>query len=311
MIKNFTKNRILDDLTIVIPTIGENALFTTLDSIYKSEYIAKEILISIPELMLNKNINNSLKKYKRVRVLKTAFAGQVLQRIEGFKQVSTKLVLQLDSDIELNPKDLKTLYDSILKKGSKSSVGVLLIPQEIDITNNKFNEEPSNFNIRSLYYFLIDGSTKKKPGKVYKSGAVEQFFSNKVETELLEVDWLPGGCSIHWTKNLILENYFPFNGKAYCEDVLHSHEIQKKGIKLWVNSKIIKNTEILSYIKLDLSGFLNFFINDYQARSLVVKRMNLSYVRMMMFYIIILVNYFISFFLVTPIKNFKRYLNCD
>jgi hypothetical protein len=280
---------VLNDLTIVIATIGEDTLFVTLDSISKSYHVPKEIIVSIPDLMLTENLKNLLGKYKIVKIIQTSVSGQVFQRIEAFKKVSTKLVLQLDTDIKLKPNTIIELYNSIINKGPHAVIGVILMPHDkkINIANQTLN---LSF-FRSIYYFFIDGGFGKRHGKIYKSGAVEQLDPQKKQLELIQVDWLPGGCCIHWTKNLIIKNYFPFRGKAYCEDILHTYELRLNGISLWVNPKVILNTEILSYIKLNLKDFFKFLFNDSRARSLVVKKMHLSYSRMLIFYIIIIINY--------------------
>ena len=42
-------------------------------------------------------------------------------------------------------------------------------------------------------------------------------------------EWLSGGAVIHYKKNLILNNYYPYNFyKSFCEDILHSLILRKK-----------------------------------------------------------------------------------
>ena len=86
--------------------------------------------------------------------------------------------------------------------------------------------------------------------------------------------------------------------------------MKNRKIKLWVNSNIVLNTEIISYTKLRIKDFFYFIVKDSQVRSLVVKKMKLSYLRMIMFYVVILVNYFATFFLANPVKNIRKYLKC-
>lgn len=52
--------------------------------------------------------------------------------------------------------------------------------------------------------------------------------------EVCPTSWLPGGCSITFQENLLIENFFPYQGKAYSEDVLHSYLRKKQGVAHYV-----------------------------------------------------------------------------
>ena len=66
-----------------------------------------------------------------------------------------------------------------------------------------------------------------------------------MKTEYLQVDWLPGGCVMHKKQNIILYDFYPFEGKAYCEDLIHSYHLINRGIKLMVtkNSRCLLSTQ--------------------------------------------------------------------
>jgi len=49
---------------------------------------------------------------------------------------------------------------------------------------------------------------------------------------------------LHRKENLILEDYFPFEGKAYAEDVIHSFLLRKQGVKLYVCKGAIAYTDV-------------------------------------------------------------------
>jgi hypothetical protein len=51
---------------------------------------------------------------------------------------------------------------------------------------------------------------------------------------LIETQWLPGGCVVCHREDLITEAFFPFTGKAYCEDLVHSLLRRNRGIRLRV-----------------------------------------------------------------------------
>ena len=57
---------------------------------------------------------------------------------------------------------------------------------------------------------------------------------NYMNSNLKETEWIPGGCVLHYNKSTIKENFFPFSGKAFCEDLMHSFLLRENSIKLWV-----------------------------------------------------------------------------
>jgi hypothetical protein len=60
-----------------------------------------------------------------------------------------------------------------------------------------------------------------------------------------KVEWLAGGCILHRKENLITENYFPFSGKAYCEDLMHSILLRKNNIDLWITKNVVCELDAL------------------------------------------------------------------
>ena len=55
------------------------------------------------------------------------------------------------------------------------------------------------------------------------------------EPGLFETQWLPGGCVICHREDLVTEDYYPFAGKAFCEDLAHSVLWKKQGTRLWMH----------------------------------------------------------------------------
>ena len=52
-----------------------------------------------------------------------------------------------------------------------------------------------------------------------------------------DVDWLPGGCILHYKNQLITSNFYPLDGKAFCEDLMHSLFLRRNGTRLNVTKK--------------------------------------------------------------------------
>ena len=243
----------LDDVSIVITSLGGEDLKNLLKNLYaqldiESDY---EIILTLPKDI---NINYSLNNFKKLKVIKTYFYGQVNQRIIGFKNVSKKYVLQIDDDVEISPKEILNLKKKLILLGNKTSISPLFF----DRYNKKkciYNLSNSSFNLflKNIITFLI---CKSKWG-LRRSGTLtilgtnygvdNRIFKNK---NLIEVDWLPGGCIMHLNENLHKHDYFPFRGKAYCEDLIHSSILKNKNIRLYVCNDSICYTDVPFFPKI-------------------------------------------------------------
>ena len=90
--------------------------------------------------------------------------------------------------------------------------------------------------------FLMNGKSSWQPGCVTKSGHAIGIDPSEVSPGMHEAEWISGGCVIHYKHNLFMKNFYPFKGKAWGEDLIHSFHLQKKGICFWVNTKTICST---------------------------------------------------------------------
>ena len=224
------KNRI--PISIVIATLGGDSLIETLKHLNKDDEIPNDIICVIPT---EKFIDNEYFLHDNITIIKTDFFGQVQQRVEGFKHVKNELVLQLDDDIEIKINDIKILMTQLYKLDDKSAIG----PQYFDKYRNKFYYK----NLHGWQYFeslIIDfifGGAKlgdSRMGTISKIGKNYGLDIEKMNHSIQKVEWLAGGCILHNKKNLILENYYPYSGKAYCEDIIHSVLLRKKHVDLWI-----------------------------------------------------------------------------
>ena len=130
-------------------------------------------------------------------------------------------------------------------------------------------------------------------GKITKGGFESYPVLNSELDTLLSSDWIVGGCVMHHRKNLILHSYFNFSGKAYCEDLFHSIELKKRGVKL----NILPSAK--AFLELNpkapnINLFLKELKSDYRIRKVFVKENGLNYHRMVLGYFLIFLNYFIK-----------------
>ena len=85
--------------------------------------------------------------------------------------------------------------------------------------------------------------------------------------------------------NLLLKNFYPYEGKAYCEDLIHSYLLSSTGCKLLANKKAKCYIETFKSCDLRFHEFWDFFKSDYKARSYFVKLAKKSLLRMHFHYI--------------------------
>ena len=227
------KKKVLE-ISIVINTIGENILNKVLESIVNSSVNVKEIIISIPE---NKNlsISKELINENNIKIIKTKFNNQINQRIAGFKIASGKYIIQLDSDVILDKFCIENLHTSILNITDKASVGALIFNESEGKKSIKHGFH--NIIVKLIRNIILNNQIDIDSWSITKAGTGFGFGKNKISESLINVDWLSGGCIIHKKHNLILDNYLPYDGKSYCEDLIHSFLLNKKGIKLYLNNR--------------------------------------------------------------------------
>tara|TARA_B110000008_G_scaffold240274_1_gene247498 strand:- start:2083 stop:2523 length:441 start_codon:yes stop_codon:yes gene_type:complete len=102
------------------------------------------------------------------------------------------------------------------------------------------------------------------------------------------VDWQPGGCLMHNKENLIKENYFPFNGKAYSEDLIHSFLLKNNNLKL------ITCLDAYCYIEKDIEPHtIKDIFKDFKARKYYIEMASLSRTRIYVFYCLVILKYFL------------------
>ena len=276
---------LLENLSIVIPSLGGDDLESTLNTLTKYKYQPNEIIVSIPkgyQLDLSHlNINNLF-------IINSSSKGQVNQRIEGFKRATGKYVLQMDDDIKVNKKTIKGLYDHISSCKKDLAISPILCESLTKKDIFKFNNEnfndygnlvsPKNF-INTCINKIFHGKTFFEQGEITNLGSNIPIGASK--TNFVSSQWLPGGMVIHKKENLILKNYYPFSGKAYSEDLIHSHFLMETGVELIIapNLKAYIEIDFGQRIKTfkDVNYFLKEKIKEIRAKSFFLKISNRSY----------------------------------
>jgi len=223
-------------LSVVIATLGGAWLKNTIDSLMSGSTVPDEILICIPE---SHAYNAEAFESDIVKIIATEVKGQVRQRAFGFTQVKHSLVLQLDDDILLEKDAISKMIKYILQLGKGNVVGPIYYGLKsklcIHTMQTGFSAIPKN-----LFDWLICGAPWgiKKMGKVSGIGLNYGVDDQYCKEPLKQTDWLPGGCVLSFKENLVLEDFFHFTGKAYCEDVYHSFFRKQAGTRSWVVTQV-------------------------------------------------------------------------
>lgn len=220
-------------LSVVIATLGGDPLAGTIEILNSGIAIPAEILICIPEQESHRVENLHV---GNVAVVRTPCRGQVAQRAYGLRRVRHPLVLQMDDDIVLPPEDLSRLLRSIHRLGPGNAVAPLYRELASGRYITEFGAGINNW-IRSLFASVVCGAPwgGKRMGVISPAGIGYWFDRRLCGDDLVATEWIPGGCALCHREDLVTEDYYPFSGKAYSEDLIHSILWRKRGVNLWAN----------------------------------------------------------------------------
>lgn len=248
-------------ISVVIPTLGGPSLESTIAALNGASVVPAEILLCVPEREAG-----TLRRFAEpnVRVLATSTRGQVSQRAEGFRQAAHPLVLQLDDDLIVAATCLERLRETLLGLGRNSAVAPSLVDRDTGVSIYKKPARPAW--AERIYYGLLNGRRGYEPGRVYLSGAAVGVDATAPGPDVREVQWVPGGCVLHYREELVLDAYFPFPGKAFCEDIIHSHLMTSRGLRLFVDTRAECGVESIADSTFDVRQFWRMLRQDYRAR---------------------------------------------
>jgi glycosyltransferase involved in cell wall biosynthesis len=217
-------------VSVVIATLGGDSLAGVISQLNESAPPA-EILICIPEAEAGRA---AALRSANVQVMVTPRRGQVAQRAYGLRCVSQPIVLQLDDDILLRPADFDQLMLTLERLGPGNAVA----PVICDLNRRCLHAYRDGLRgwLQSLHATVICGAPwgLKRMGTVSPAGVSYGVSDRYCRTDPVAVDWLPGGCVLSYRQDLVRDSFFPFCGKAYSEDILHSLLRQARGIRSWI-----------------------------------------------------------------------------
>jgi glycosyltransferase involved in cell wall biosynthesis len=218
-------------VSVVIATLGGGTLAETISTLNRSTFRPAEILVCIPVAEATKLLDPNC---ENVKVIVTPCRGQVAQRVFGFRNAKYEFVMQLDDDMLVAPDCIERLISTVNVAPRKVAASPALL--DGDSGRSLYQRPKRNELLSAIYYRLMNGSAGYQPGCILKSGVAIGVDYQHATDRLVEVDWLPGGCVMHKRANLILENYYPFAGKAHGEDIIHSLYLRQQGCTLVIDT---------------------------------------------------------------------------
>jgi hypothetical protein len=96
---------------------------------------------------------------------------------------------------------------------------------------------------------------KKRFGKISSSGIAFGIVMHSNDARITESEWLPGGVALCHKADLITHDYYPFPGKAFSEDLIHSVLWRQQGCRFWT--------------LLDVSAMIDVTIESFDWKSVI------------------------------------------
>ena len=148
---------------------------------------------------------------------------------------------------------------------------------------------------------MLNGNAGYKQGQVSLSGMPYGVDTDDLALhDVIQTEWLAGGCVMHARQNLILWNFYPFSGKAYAEDIYHSYYLSEKGVKLYVARKAKCWIKIQDDSVRSVVDQISIMKHDFRAKKEWQKLTNSQNPRIYLYYLLC----FFGFFL----KKLKRWI---
>ena len=213
--------------------------------------------------MVNYHVSN-------VTVVITEFRGQVNQRAAGFKEAKNNYVMQMDDDIQLEVGSIEMMVDALDQLGQGNAVGPSFYDSFSLVSLHKVDFGVVGF-LKSINASCFSSAAWgiHRMGQVTSLGIAYGVDPTLSKGDIQEAEWLPGGCVLSFRNDIIDDNFFPLEGKAFSEDVLHSMLRKMRRIKHYVviNAKAKTTVE-------DEPFSINSFLTELKARLYVVNALD-------------------------------------
>lgn len=246
-------------ISVVIATIGGPSLPQTIARLNAGTLVPTEILVCVPSAGA---VSAEDLPFDNVEVVVCDRRGQVLQRLFGFARARYEYVLQLDDDVHVDAHCVEWLLDALVALGSDAAVAPTLIRTDTGapVYGLQGAGAPSRMERR------FHGPEIAMPGRITRAGMNAPLDFSSSREPVNATEWLPGGCVLHSRANLVHTEYYPFPGKAYGEDVIHSVLLAQRGIRLFVVRDAICGMEPAVQTRSTVQSFLREMRAEWRWR---------------------------------------------
>ena len=282
-------------LSVVIPTLGGIQLKDTIAALQNSSIQPMEIILCMPD---SNELLVDIELFDNIKIIRTKKKAQVYQRVTGFIAAKGDFVLQLDDRVIVKNDAIEKLVYCLKGLDEKSAVTATMLKEGTD--QSAYSRKNNNI-IRKLSDWILNGKIGYKPGFITLSGLAFGFnFIDKTQDKI-ETEWLPGGCILHRSENLITQDYFPFVGKAYAEDLIHSHLLRESGVKLYVCNNAIIYLRVIPYP----DSIIELY-RQYRATKYFVSLQRKRFLRLNLIYVLRLIQISGRLTIKTIVKSVKK-----
>ena len=258
-------------ISIIIATIGSEILHKTIASILDGDSIPTEIIIILPPGR-SVNIKNTNNKCD-LKIVNSPKKGQVSQRAFGFQFCSQEFILQADDDIYFDKNSISTLFEKIIAMKEGIVLSPILYYYDTRECGVRYRKNLMGV-INSVLDVIFSGArySEAKMGTISPIGVSFGVDDKLMKSDMLPVDWVPG-IALCRKDDLITFDYYPFGGKAYGEDVIHSILWKKKGLNLYIlkTSIVYLYTEHMVLKKESLASLYSDYFDRLNAAFYILK----------------------------------------
>ena len=259
----------IKDISVVIPTVGEESLIKLIEELKVGTVIPREIIVVCPKRQF-KSLNNKL--CKNITVLKSTKLGQVAQRFLGIERASYNIILQLDADIIIKKNTLEELLKAYHLKGPKVAISANI--KIFDFNNQIINSVFIESKIKKVFKFLGGGNVNSVDHK--NEFRFDSWFDKYQQPNKSKyVNVIPGGCILFNKKYYKNFDYYPLQGHAIGEDILNSIYFKQYGNKLYFEKKaVIFQPKSSGYDHATFKQLFYFLLKMYIIKKIACKLAN-------------------------------------
>lgn len=258
-------------ISLIFATIGNDSIFKILNELSSSSF-KNEILIVISLPPNASDFAIKLEDYffkcypsLNYEIIFSPLMGQVAQRAHAIRNTDSHIIIQMDDDLNISSNAFDGLIRDIEVLGPGHALGPKIYPYL------GFDDFSTLKKILYKYIYSRCDSDLRKGGILYSGIALYPSIFNDNYTP---VEWLPGGCVCYYRCDALFDNYYPFLGKAYYEDVIASILRSKMGIvhlinnekisidppvEIYLFSQLLSNIKARNYMNILLGR--NFIVN--------------------------------------------------